>query len=102
MTSLRIEKRLFKARNEAKGCDPSSMLGRKYEELKNPFEGACSYTAAEGYFPILPEDIKLNLIHSYRTSSVINKKGSMPRTIIRAPGYTNQHKDYEGRFVDVC
>ena len=84
----------FYSRNSTDQCMPPERVGEG-AELIDEIENACGYMESKGHFPIMPEDVTLNLIHSYRTSSVINKKGSLPRTIIRAPNYDGEETPIE-------
>ena len=70
-------------------CAEAEKLGEGYRKMFE-FDGACSYSETKGYFPINPEDMNLTLLHSYRTSSVVDKSGTLPRTIVRAPGYNDK------------
>jgi len=38
-----------------------------------------------------------NFIHSYRTSSVVDKKGTLPRTIVKAPGFSEEELEVDAK-----
>eukprot|EP00210_Caulerpa_lentillifera_P001267 g1223.t1 len=48
----------------------------------------CLFNSVDQLFPISPEEIPLEILHSYYTS-VVDKSGSLPETIISTPGYSN-------------
>eukprot|EP00210_Caulerpa_lentillifera_P008652 g8251.t1 len=84
-TSMRVEKLHFYSQIGTEEC--AEMERRR---LIGSQSGACAYSEQQSYFPIRPEDITLNFIHSYRTSSVVDKKGTLPRTIIKAPDFSDE------------
>ncbi|GMH40917.1 hypothetical protein BSKO_08821 [Bryopsis sp. KO-2023] len=43
---------------------------------------ACIYSRKEHHFPVIPEDVTLDIIHGYMTTNAIDKSGSLPRTIL--------------------
>jgi len=57
--------------------------------------GACLYENVQHYFPIETELTSLGFLHSYQTSSLIDKNGVLPKVYIRSPNY----KDDEGDFI---
>ena len=91
---MRVEKMHFYSKDSAGQCMPAERVGEG-ATLFEKIEDACGYMESKGHFPIMPEDVTLNLIHSYRTSSAIDKKGSLPRTIIRAPNYNGEEQRVE-------
>lgn len=96
-----MEKRHYYAKDASGTCAEPAELGDEFRKIST-LEGVCGYTEAKGYFPIQPEDISLHLIHSYRTSSVVDKQGSLPKTIIRARGFNSDDIVIEGVVLFQC
>eukprot|EP00210_Caulerpa_lentillifera_P001296 g1249.t1 len=83
-TSMRVEKLHYYSKPVNAEC--SDIEGTR---LTGSLTDICAYTEAQSYFPVGPENVTLNFIHGYRTSSIVDKKGSLPRTIIKSPGFSD-------------
>ena len=79
----------YYTKGNANACVKEEELGKGYAKMFE-FDEVCVYSETKGYFPINPEAVNLTLLHSYRTSSVVDKSGTLPKTFIRAPGYNGK------------
>lgn len=97
-TFMSLNKFMWVRNNDDGSCpDPDVESEREGSDLPvgstllnltpNGDNAVCLYQNIEQYFPIEPEAGTLSFLHSYQTSTTIGKEGSLPRTILQAPGF---------------